>query len=62
MQILQVMAFRWRPPPNFPLLVLVIIWLVILVPVAVPNIVQHGIYGPTGYCKSPWTKIGLVSV
>ena len=57
--MLQVLAFRWRPPPKFALVVLAIIWLIILGLLAVPNMVQGNIYGPIGYCRSSWTWLGL---
>ena len=55
LHMLQVLALRWRSPPKFALVVLAIIWLVILVLLTVPNVVQNNIYGPTGYRKSSWT-------
>jgi len=58
LQMLQALAFRWESPPNFALVVLAIIWLIILLLVAVPNVVEHNIYGPTGYCKPQWTWLG----
>ncbi|KIM65831.1 hypothetical protein SCLCIDRAFT_418572 [Scleroderma citrinum Foug A] len=61
--MLQVLALRWRSPPKFALVVLAIIWLVILVLLIVPNVVQNNIYGPTGYwCwirQSTIEQIGL---
>ena len=51
LHMLQVLAFRQRPPPKFALVVLAIIWLIILGLLAVPNIVQGNIYAPIGYCK-----------
>jgi len=61
LHMLQVLAFRWRPPPKFALVVLAIIWLVILVLLAVPSVVQGNIYAPIGYCKPSWTRLGLNS-
>ncbi|KAI6028215.1 hypothetical protein EDC04DRAFT_158510 [Pisolithus marmoratus] len=49
LQILQVLVLRRESPPKFALLILAIVWLAILVLVVVPNVVQHNIYGPTGY-------------
>ncbi|KAI6108428.1 hypothetical protein EDD16DRAFT_81346 [Pisolithus croceorrhizus] len=49
LHILQVLVLGWRPPPKSALLILAINWLSILILVAVPNVVQHNIYGPTGY-------------
>lgn len=51
LHMLQALAFRWKSPQNFALVVLAIIWLIIFLVVAVPNVVEHNIYGPTGHCK-----------
>jgi len=59
LHMLQVLAFRWRSPPKFALIVLTIIWLVILVLLVVPSVVQGNIYAPIGYCKSSWIWLGL---
>jgi len=59
LHMLQVLVLRWKSPPKFALVVLAIIWLVILFLSVVPNVIQHNIYGPTGYCKSSWTWLGL---
>ncbi|KAI6037686.1 hypothetical protein EDC04DRAFT_2570911 [Pisolithus marmoratus] len=49
LHMLQVLVLEWSFPPRFALLILAIIWLVILLLVVMPNVVQHNIYGPTGY-------------
>ncbi|KAI6119803.1 hypothetical protein EV401DRAFT_1471348 [Pisolithus croceorrhizus] len=63
LHILQVLVLEWKPPPKFALLILAINWLSILILVVVPNVVQHNIYGPTGYwCwidRSTAEQIGL---
>ncbi|KAG6328510.1 hypothetical protein ID866_10579 [Astraeus odoratus] len=49
---LQILVFDWKSSPKFALVVLAIIWLVVIILVAVPNAVQHNIYGPTGnFCR-----------
>ncbi|KAI6156979.1 hypothetical protein BKA82DRAFT_25879 [Pisolithus tinctorius] len=65
--VLQVLVLQWTPPPKFALPVLAIIWLVILLLVVVPPIVvQHNIYGSSGYwCfvdGSIVTQVGLVYI
>ena len=57
LHMLQVLAFRWRSPPKFALIVLTIIWLVIIV--LLVSVVQGNIYAPIGYCKSSWIWLGL---
>ncbi|KAI6157077.1 hypothetical protein BKA82DRAFT_994530, partial [Pisolithus tinctorius] len=48
--VLQVLVLQWRSPPKLALLVLAIIWLLIFLLVVVPPIVvQHNIYGASGY-------------
>ncbi|KAI6151347.1 hypothetical protein EDD17DRAFT_1149644 [Pisolithus thermaeus] len=63
LHILQVLVLGWKSPPNFALFILAINWLSILILVVVPNVVQHNIYGLTGYwCwidRSTMEKIGL---
>ncbi|KAI6031655.1 hypothetical protein BKA83DRAFT_4203495 [Pisolithus microcarpus] len=49
LHMLQVLVLGWRSPPKFALRILAIIWLSISTLVVVPNVVQHNIYGPTGY-------------
>ncbi|KAI6002223.1 hypothetical protein F5J12DRAFT_224173 [Pisolithus orientalis] len=58
LHILQVLVLNWRSPPKYALFVLAIIWVVIVILVVAPNVIQHNINGPTGHWC--WIERGIM--